>query len=90
MEAESASAALGAEGVRVDFAKDAREVLHSVAERRPGGIVLDDGLSGISGSALCQVLRRRPETRQSWDPVWISGLSLPPGRDFPRRSWDCC
>jgi diguanylate cyclase (GGDEF)-like protein/PAS domain S-box-containing protein len=65
LEAESASAALGAEGVRVDFAKDAREVLHAVAERRPGGIVLDDGLPGISGSALCQVLRRRPETRQT-------------------------
>ncbi len=65
MEADSASAALNAEGVRVDFARNAQEVLEAVAERRPGGIVLDDRLPGISGSALCQVLRRRPETRQT-------------------------
>jgi len=65
MEAESASAALGAEGIRVDVVRNAHEVLEAVAARQPGGIVLDDALTGISGAALCRVLRRRPDTRQT-------------------------
>ncbi len=65
LEAASASAALGAEGIRVDVVDDANAVLQAVQSRRPGGIVLDDGLAGISGSALCQVLRRRADTRHT-------------------------
>ena len=62
MEAEAAAAALALEGIGVDFAKDAEEVLQAVVSRPPGGIVLDDALKGISGIALCAVLRRRPDT----------------------------
>ena len=65
LEAESAASALVAEGIQVDIAADAEGVLAAVARTRPGGIVLDDGLRGISGSTLCQVLRRKPVTRHT-------------------------
>jgi two-component system phosphate regulon response regulator PhoB len=54
---------LTADGFQVRSAASAEEALTLIAEERPGLILLDWMLEGMSGIELCRILRAKAETR---------------------------
>jgi diguanylate cyclase (GGDEF)-like protein/PAS domain S-box-containing protein len=62
-EVNAASDALAPIGLHAAELTDVGELLQAFAAAKPEALVLDAQLPGLSGTALCQILRRRQATR---------------------------
>jgi CheY-like chemotaxis protein len=72
------------EGFAVVTALDAREALARIEEHRPDLMITDHLMPGITGRALCEILRERADTRHL--PIILYSATVPTEPDG--RVWD--